>query len=133
MKSRLLVSSVGLGALAVFGTSACNDPNQTNNILNVIADTLQVFAMTGTPPSFPSAFLASAGAVTRADGSFNFDIAFDIDASNKVVIFPQVSGLPLTGLAQLREALPEVAAKLGPGNVWTPAAERALIERFWRP
>jgi hypothetical protein len=95
MKSRLLVSSIGFGALAAFGTSACNDPNQNTNILAVIADTLQVFAMTGTPPSFPSAFLASAGAVTRADGSFNFDIAFDIDQSNKVVILPQkLIGVP---------------------------------------
>jgi hypothetical protein len=95
MKSRLLVSSVGLGALVAFGTSACNDPNQSNNILAVVADTLQVFAISGTPPSFPSAFLASAGAVTRADGSFNFDIAFDIDPSNKVIIYPQkLIGVP---------------------------------------
>jgi hypothetical protein len=95
MKSRLLVSSVGLGALVAFGTSACNDPNQSNNVLAVVADTLQVFAITGTPPSFPSAFLASAGAVTRADGSFNFDIAFDIDPSDKVIIFPQkLIGVP---------------------------------------
>ena len=95
MKSRLLFSSVGLGALVAFGPSACNDPNQNNNVFAVVADTLQVFAMTGTPPSFPSAFLASAGAVTRADGSFNFDIAFDIDQSNKVIIFPQkLIGVP---------------------------------------
>ena len=95
MKSRLLFSSVGLGALVAFGASACNDPNQNNNVVAVVADTLQVFAMTGTPPSFPSAFLASAGAVTRADGSFNFDIAFDIDQSNKVIIFPQkLIGVP---------------------------------------
>lgn len=95
MKSRLLFSSVGLGALVAFGASACNDPNQNNNVFAVVADTLQVFAMTGTPPSFPSAFLASAGAVTRADGSFNFDIAFDIDQSNKVIIFPQkLIGVP---------------------------------------
>jgi hypothetical protein len=95
MKSRLLFSSVGLGALVAFGPSACNDPNRNNNVFAVVADTLQVFAMTGTPPSFPSAFLASAGAVTRADGSFNFDIAFDIDQSNKVIIFPQkLIGVP---------------------------------------
>ncbi len=49
----------------------------------------------------------------------------------KVVIFPQISGLPLTGVAELTERLPEVAAKLGPGQVWTPAAEAALIEKFW--
>nr|HMQ55234.1 zinc-binding dehydrogenase [Anaerolineae bacterium] len=49
----------------------------------------------------------------------------------KVVIFPQVSGLPLTGVSQLKTTLPEVAARLAPNEVWTPEAEQALIERFW--
>ena len=95
MKSRLLVSSVGLASAIAFGVSGCNDPNSTNNVIPVFADTLTVFALTGTPPSFPAAFLASSGAVTRADGSFNFDIAFDIDASNQVIIYPQkLVGVP---------------------------------------
>jgi threonine dehydrogenase-like Zn-dependent dehydrogenase len=53
--------------------------------------------------------------------------------TGKIVIFPQISGLPLTSVGELKEHYPEVAAKLGPGNVWTPAAEQALIERFWQP
>ncbi|HEX2910701.1 MAG TPA: alcohol dehydrogenase catalytic domain-containing protein [Chloroflexia bacterium] len=53
--------------------------------------------------------------------------------TGKIIIFPQISGLPLTGVADLKDNYPEVAAKLGPGNVWTPAAEQALIERFWQP
>jgi hypothetical protein len=94
MKSRQLVSSVGLAAV-VFGVSACDAPNTTNNLISVIADTLTVFALTGTPPSYPAAFLASSGAVTRADGSFNFDVAFDIDASNQVIVYPQkLVGVP---------------------------------------
>ena len=51
----------------------------------------------------------------------------------KIVIFPQISGLPLTGIAELTERHPDVAARLGPGGVWTPEAEQALIEQFWRP
>ena len=51
----------------------------------------------------------------------------------KIVIFPQISGLPLIGLAELKDAYPDVASRLGPGDVWTPAAEHALIERFWQP
>ena len=50
----------------------------------------------------------------------------------KVVIFPQISGLPLTGIAELHEKYPDIAAKLGPGDVWTREAEQALIEGFWR-
>lgn len=49
----------------------------------------------------------------------------------KIVIFPQLHGLPLLGLDELAGALPEVGAKLGPGHVWTDEAEAALIETFW--
>jgi len=49
----------------------------------------------------------------------------------KIVIFPQLHGLPLLGLDELAGALPEVGAKLGPGHVWTDEAEAALIEMFW--
>ncbi|RMF02931.1 MAG: alcohol dehydrogenase, partial [Chloroflexi bacterium] len=49
----------------------------------------------------------------------------------KVVIFPQLHGLPLTGVDQLADQLPDVAQHLAGGAVWTPDAEQALIERFW--
>src|SRR6266542_755294 len=39
----------------------------------------------------------------------------------KIVIFPQISGLPLTSIADLKTTYPDVAAKLAPGDVWTPA------------
>ncbi len=51
----------------------------------------------------------------------------------KIVIFPQIIDLPLLGLDELREQMPEVAEKLGAGDVWTPAAEAALIEAKWQP
>jgi threonine dehydrogenase-like Zn-dependent dehydrogenase len=53
--------------------------------------------------------------------------------TGKIVIFPQVSGLPLTAIGNLKDSLPEVAEKLGAGGVWTPEAEQALIEKFWQP
>jgi NADPH:quinone reductase-like Zn-dependent oxidoreductase len=49
----------------------------------------------------------------------------------KVVIFPQIRNLPLTGLKELKERLPEVAAKLGEDNMWTNEAEELLIEKLW--
>jgi len=51
----------------------------------------------------------------------------------KIIIFPQLEDLPLMGLDELKAALPEVAEKLGPGDVWTNEAEEALIEKYWRP
>lgn len=49
----------------------------------------------------------------------------------KVVIFPQIWNLPLMGLKELKERLPEVAEKLGEDLMWTNEAEEALIEKMW--
>ena len=95
MKSRLLSISAGVAFVLVVGVTACNDPTQTATASAVVADTLTLWALTGTSPSFPSAYLAFRGAVTRADGNFNFDIAFDIDAAKRVVVYPQrLVGVP---------------------------------------
>lgn len=50
----------------------------------------------------------------------------------KVVIFPQIHNLPLTGLKELKDRIPEVAAKLGPDQMWMNEAEEVLIEKFWQ-
>jgi hypothetical protein len=55
------------------------------------------------------------------------------DYPGKIVVFPQLTGVPLTGLSEMKKTLPEVAERLGPGDVWTREAERELIERYWRP
>jgi len=51
----------------------------------------------------------------------------------KIVIFPQIHDLPLLGLDELAEKLPDVGSKLGPGPVWTEEAEATLIEHYWQP
>ena len=48
--------------------------------------------------------------------------------SGKVLIFPQIHDLPLTGLDELADALPDVGAKLGPGGTWNDEVERALFD-----
>jgi len=78
-----------LAAGIALSAAACSDPNENTNLLNVVADTLTVYALSGTAPSFPAGYYTATGAVTRVDGSFNFDIAFDIDAANDVVVYPQ--------------------------------------------
>jgi len=45
----------------------------------------------------------------------------------KIVIYPQIRDLPLTPLAELREKLPTVYAKLKDGREWTNAAEEELL------
>lgn len=48
--------------------------------------------------------------------------------SGKVLIFPQIHDLPLVGLDELKEKLPDVAGKLGPGDTWNDEAEKALFD-----
>lgn len=48
----------------------------------------------------------------------------------KVVVYPQAVGLPLTTLEEMPEVMPEVAARLGEGPVWTDAAEEELLRRY---
>jgi hypothetical protein len=45
-----------------------------------------------------------------------------------VLIFPQVHDLPLTGVDELQDAFPDVAAKLGAGGTWNDEAERAFFD-----
>lgn len=51
----------------------------------------------------------------------------------KIVIFPQIHGVPLLGLDELAEKLPDVAEKLNPDGTWTLEAERVLIDHYWKP
>ena len=48
--------------------------------------------------------------------------------AGKIVIYTQIEALPLTALEDLKDALPDVAEKLGPRDGWTKKAEVALIE-----
>ncbi|MBG0771048.1 MAG: hypothetical protein H0S82_05030 [Anaerolineaceae bacterium] len=44
------------------------------------------------------------------------------------MIYPQFPDLPLTGLTELGNVLPEVAQLLGENDTWNEAAEVALFE-----
>jgi len=48
----------------------------------------------------------------------------------KIVIFPQLRGLPLTSLGDLAAHDGEFAAALGSGGTWTTAAEAVLFARY---
>ena len=50
--------------------------------------------------------------------------------AGKIVIFPQVSGMPLLGLDELADKYPEIGDALGAQGQWTAEAERCLIETY---
>jgi threonine dehydrogenase-like Zn-dependent dehydrogenase len=50
----------------------------------------------------------------------------------KIVIFPHIPDLPLMGLDELPEKMPDIAAKLDDDGFWTNEAEEALIDKYWQ-
>ncbi len=52
--------------------------------------------------------------------------------AGKIIIFPQIYDLPLMGLNEMKEKLPDIAEKLDTGDMWTAEAEAALFEKYWR-
>ena len=47
--------------------------------------------------------------------------------SGKIVIYPHIKPLPLTGITELKETLPSVYAKMRNGLEWTVEAEEELL------
>ncbi len=113
------------------------------NLSNVYLHNAQYTGTSGLSTADQAAVLNRASAGTLSPGRMvaaigGIEAALDaIDGvihskyPGKIVIFPQLHDLPLTGLDELSESLPEVAEKLGPGHVWTSDAEAALFERYW--
>ncbi len=78
----------------------------------------------------PNRSVAAIGGMEAAVDGLNAMMSNEY--AGKIIIFPQVSGLPLTGLDQLHDQYPTIAAALGENNLWTSAAEKAMINAFWR-
>ena len=85
MKARLALLAT-MSAVVVL--NACSDPTSLKANLPTFVDTLSVFALSGTPPSYPSGLSITGRQVVRVDGFANFDVAFDIDPAGNGVIHP---------------------------------------------
>ena len=111
------LSNVYLHNAQYTGTSGLTIHDQADVMDRMLAGTLS-----------PSRSVAAIGGMEAAqDGVVAM---MDGRYPGKVVIFPQISGLPLTGLDELHKDYPEIAALLGPNSAWTDEAEAALLERF---
>ena len=85
MKARLAL----LAAMSVVvGLNACGDPTNVGANIPTSVDTLNVFALSGTPPTYPSGISLVARQAVRVDGFASFDVAFDINAAGNAVIYP---------------------------------------------
>jgi hypothetical protein len=97
---RRIAAPLALG-LAAAGV-ACGDIAGPQAVLSTISDTASVYALNGAPVGAPTALYIFAGSMVRADANFRFDIAFDIDASGKIVLMPvRTVASPLTAAHQV--------------------------------
>ena len=96
-----------------------------------IADQERVVEKTLSGLLSPGRALAAVGGIEAArDG---LQAMIDGRFPGKIVIFPQLRGLPLTSLEDLAAADPDIAATLGDGGTWTREAEATLFARYWAP
>jgi len=79
-------------ALAVIASAlvltACGDGTGIVAQLPTVTDAYQVYALTGTPASFPSGINTYVRSAVRVDGNANFDVAFDLNGTGQVLVYP---------------------------------------------
>ncbi|MCL4268742.1 MAG: zinc-binding dehydrogenase [Anaerolineales bacterium] len=113
------LSNVYLSNAQYTGTSGLTIHDQSSVMERRLSGTLS-----------PGRSVAAIGGIETAAEAIQS--VMDSKYPGKVVIFPQIHNLPLTSLKELKDRLPEVAAKLGPDQMWTNEAEEALIEKLWQ-
>ena len=79
--------ALGVVASAIVLT-ACGNPQGIIARLPTVQDVYTVFALSGTPASSPSGINTFIRSTVRVDGNANFDVAFDLDATGKVLVYP---------------------------------------------
>jgi hypothetical protein len=105
--------------------TGCKDTDILRASIPVASDTLVAYAMTGTSPSLPSGLAVIYRSTVRVDGSATFDVAFDFDSLNQVVVSPvrtlvnQLSGAPPVGI-QTMFTTPFEDIKSAPGGYYRP-------------
>ena len=85
-----------LTALALAAACACTGGTDLVANIDTVLYKSALFAMNGTPLGAPTAINTSLAATVRIQSVYDFDVAFDLDASGKTVVYTQRRvGLPL--------------------------------------
>jgi hypothetical protein len=85
MKARLALLAT---MCVVIVLSACGNVASLKATIPTYVDTLSLWSLSGTPPSYPSAISITTRQIVRVDGFAAFDIALDINANGKAVVYP---------------------------------------------
>ena len=82
--------------------ASCGDVTGLEATASNLTDTLSVFPLTGSSAVTPTALNTPFGTVTPIGPSGSFDVAFDLDAQRRVVIYPvKLVVQPLTGVNEV--------------------------------
>jgi hypothetical protein len=85
MKSRLvLVAAIFVAAVL----NGCGDPTNIKAQLPTFVDTLSVWALSGTPPTYPSGISVPGRQIVTVNANAGFDVALDLNAAGEPVIYP---------------------------------------------
>jgi hypothetical protein len=74
--------------VASFIFAGCDNTNPFAAQLPTTQDVFTIFALTGTPPAYPSGLNTYGRSPTRVDGNAAFDVAFDINADGNAILYP---------------------------------------------
>lgn len=128
LPTRLLrVVVVALATIAV----ACGDPTRPKATIVNLQLSYSVYGLTGAPPASANAMNLFIGPA-RADASFDFDVALDLDPSGKILVYPvrAIAG-PLAGLVPTRVGLQTVtgsfeSVRLAPDRGYDTLSVKAI-------
>ena len=84
--SRLLIAVAAIATVAAIG--ACGDPTGTRGEIPVVEDTVTLYAINGSHPAAPVGFSILDGSLRPLNSAFAFDVALDLDAQGRVVVYP---------------------------------------------
>ncbi len=112
------LSMVYLNNAQFTGTSGLTIDDQSQVMERAIAGALS-----------PGRSVAAIGGMNAAQAGI--EAMMESRYPGKILIFPQITDLPLMGLDELKDKLPDVADRLDVGGFWTNEAEATLIEKYW--
>jgi hypothetical protein len=104
MKARLAILAAMSVAVVL---NACGDPTSLKATSLTTVDTLSVFALSGSPPLYPSGVSVLVGQPVPVDGFAIFDVALDVNAAGNAVVYPpklvvnSLAGPRLVGLLKI--------------------------------
>jgi len=111
------LSPVYLDNAQLTGTSGSSVDDQRAVLDKAVAGTLS-----------PDRSLAAVGGIEA--GQDGIQAMVDGRFAGKIMIFPQLTGLPLTGLDDLAAEHPDIREAMVDGHLWTNEAEDLLLQKF---